>query len=100
MKNLTRWESWAHGLFEAAIGGGASVVTAMMIDPVKFNCGDLKTLGKAFVVAGVVNACFYLKKSPLPGEGEETANGHEGTRMGEGAIAPGGATAGEGDGKK
>jgi len=57
---------WAHGLGAAAVGGGASAITAMVLDPEKFNLSDLWMLAKAFLVSAIVSSAFYLVKSPLP----------------------------------
>lgn len=74
-KNLFRWETWAHGLFAAFIGGGASAITASvtvaLIDPTKFNLGSqlghfFELAGVVFLTSGFLNAASYLKQSPLP----------------------------------
>lgn len=61
------WKPWLHGLGAAVIGGAASTITVMIIDPTTFN---VHQLGKVAAVAGVsaiLNAAAYLKQSPLPG---------------------------------
>lgn len=59
---------WVHGWASAAIGGGASAVTAAVVDPQDFNfSGDgLKKLLTLFAVNAVVSSFFYLKTAPLP----------------------------------
>lgn len=60
-------ELWVYSATSTFIGGGASSVAAIVIDPVKFNIHDgLANVGKMFVTAGVINLVLYLKQSPLP----------------------------------
>lgn len=61
------WEVWVHGLVGAFLGGGASAVLGMGIKPEVFNFGSgLHDLGKLFLGSGLINACLYLKQSPVP----------------------------------
>lgn len=70
--NWKSWETWAHGLGSAFIGGSATAITVIIVDPLQFNIhAGLKNLLTAALVSGVVNAAFYLKKSPLPGDNNE-----------------------------
>lgn len=75
---------WIHGLLSAIIGGGAGAVTATfsasLIDPQKFNLADphgisncLKMICLCFVVNGAIAMFAYLKQSPIPPEGDDTA---------------------------
>lgn len=60
-------KTWLHGLGAAFIGGGASSIVVMVIDPQKFNFGDgLANLGAVFFVSGLLKAAAYLSQSPLP----------------------------------
>jgi hypothetical protein len=60
---------WLHGLGAAAIGGVATAITVLVLDPLKFNLGaEWLNVVKAALVSGIVNVAFYLKKSPLPGD--------------------------------
>ncbi len=65
IKNMN-FKTWFHGLVAAIVGGVATTVTVMVVDPVAFNFGDLGKLGKVALISGIVNAAFYLRKSPLP----------------------------------
>jgi len=78
MESSTR--KWIHGLGAAAIGGGASAVTAGVtvsaIRPDSFNFAGqvwptLELMGVLFVVNGIMSAFAYLKQSPLPLESIE-----------------------------
>lgn len=61
------WKPWLYGLFSAFMGGGASAVSAMVIDPVKFNMADgFSNMLSMWVVSGLISAALYLKQSPLP----------------------------------
>jgi hypothetical protein len=59
-------EVWLHGLISAFVGGGASVVGAMIITPESYNIHELKKVFSLFLVNGIVSAALYLKQSPLP----------------------------------
>ena len=64
MKNFGHW---LHGLGAAAITGGASALTAGMIDPETFNLQTgWKNVGMLAAVNAVLGAAAYLKQSPLP----------------------------------
>lgn len=65
-QNLRSIEFWFKGLIAAFIGGGATIVSSMVIAPDTFNIHDLKKLGQLAVASGIINACMYLKQSPLP----------------------------------
>jgi hypothetical protein len=60
---------WMHGLGSALVGGTATAVTVMVVDPMTFNFTQWENVLKAAIVSGVVNAAFYLKQSPLPDYG-------------------------------
>lgn len=61
------WKPWLHGLFSAFIGGGASAVSAMVIDPATFNISDgFGNMLSLWAVNGIVSVAFYLKQSPMP----------------------------------
>ena len=66
---MTDWKLWAKGLLSAIIGGVASSVTVVIIDPMQFNLSEgLPKLGTVALVNGMIAAALYLKQSPLPGE--------------------------------
>jgi hypothetical protein len=65
-----KWEHWLRGLGAAFIGGGVTAVTNMVVAPESFNMSQWQHVVEAAVVSGVLNACFYLKQSPLPLEEE------------------------------
>lgn len=59
--------AWVYGLGSAAIGGAATAVLAMVVEPGTFNFeGGLASLAKLAVGGGLINAAMYLKQSPLP----------------------------------
>lgn len=61
------WRTWLHGLIGAFIQSGATAVSAMTIDPQKFNLNEgLSSLGKLVIVSGIIGAALYLKSSPVP----------------------------------
>jgi len=61
------WKTWLHGLASAVIGGVATSLTLVIVDPLVFNFDDGGVrLLKVTVASGIVNAAFYLKQSPLP----------------------------------
>lgn len=59
---------WLHGLAAAAVGAFSSSVTALVVDPAKFNftTGGFLALGEVSLVAAIVAVAGYLAKSPLP----------------------------------
>lgn len=60
-------EVWLHGLGSAFIGGGATAISAMIIEPATFNLTTgLKSMAALALISGIVNASFYLRASPLP----------------------------------
>ena len=75
---MTRWKNpllWFRGLLAGFIGGGAGAVTSGFIavgqTPESYNLKDgltnlLVMIGGSFLVVGILNACAYLQKSPLP----------------------------------
>jgi len=66
--------TWFRGILAAFIGGGASSVAAISIDPDKFNLTSLAGAGKTILLAcvsGGVNAAHYLARSPLPPDTQE-----------------------------
>ncbi len=63
-----KWRTWVKSLVAAVIGGAATSVTAVFVDPQHFNFSGpgLVALLK-FAGAGAVIAFFmFLKQSPLP----------------------------------
>jgi hypothetical protein len=64
---MSNWQAWVKGLLAAVIGGMASAVSLVIVDPNDFNLDTgLVKLGKVCVVAAIINASMYLKASPLP----------------------------------
>jgi len=63
---------WVRGLVAAAINSGASAVTVVVVDPLKFNLlqGGAKELGAVVVVSAIVGIALYLKDHALPDECE------------------------------
>lgn len=55
---------WLHGLSAAAIGGAATAVTTFLVQDAAH--ADLRSVGKAALVGGLLTAASYLKQSPLP----------------------------------
>lgn len=63
------WRTWLHGLIGAFIQSGATAVSAMILDPQKFNLDEgLANIGKLALVSGIIGAALYLKTSPVPAE--------------------------------
>ena len=61
------WKPWLYGLASAFIGGGASAVTAMVIDPATFNLAEgFNNMLSMWAVNGGFSVALYLKQSPLP----------------------------------
>lgn len=67
------WSKWAHGLWAAVIGGGATSASGALaivtIDPLDFNFHTLALYKAAFVMFlfGAVTHFFaYLKDHPAP----------------------------------
>lgn len=61
------WRLWLSGAIAALIGGAASSVSVMIVDPLDFNFDTgLKKLGAVALVSGVVNLASYLKQHPVP----------------------------------
>jgi hypothetical protein len=61
------WKSWLSGIWAAFIGGGASAITAMSIDPLTFNMQTgSANVGKIFLIAGILSVVHKLQQSPLP----------------------------------
>ncbi len=65
------WKIWMKGLAAAFIGGSAGAAAAALSAPDVFTLTQpgLIRLLKVSLVAAVLNAAAYLKKSPLPGGG-------------------------------
>jgi hypothetical protein len=77
IKNSFIWnlEVWIWAGISAAISGGASSISALIVDPKTFNIHE--GLGKVFEMFGTaatVNIIFYLAKSPLPKLPESNEN--------------------------
>jgi len=81
--------TWLKGLAAAFIGGGANVITVIIVDPVAFNFGEQwqKTLTAA-VVGGIIAAAAYLKQSPIPGgTGGDGSSGGTTAKLGSWMLA-------------
>ena len=58
---------WLQGLLGAVIGGVASSISMLALEPQTFNFGEgLASLGKLAFVSAITSAAFYLKQSPFP----------------------------------
>lgn len=73
------FRGWVYGLFHAAIGGGASSVTAAIaasfIKPQDFalaGADSFKLMASVFLINAVISMFMYLKQSPLPAIVDET----------------------------
>ena len=65
------WKVWLKGLISAIIGGAASSVTVVIVEPAAFNLQEgIGKLGTVCLVAAIVAAAMYLKASPLPNGSE------------------------------
>lgn len=61
--------TWFRGAVSAGVGGGASSVAAIVIDPRSFNfssLGGLSHVLSLFAVAAFFSVMHYLAQSPLP----------------------------------
>lgn len=67
-----KWKTWLYSIMSAGIGSAATSGTAMLVDPVAFNLGDLSKLGKLFAAGFLVGVMLVLKKSPLPDQETDT----------------------------
>lgn len=67
MSNLKSPKIWLHGLFAAFIGGAATAVSCLVVEPATFNfAAGLSSTLKVAAVSGLISAAAYLKQSPLP----------------------------------
>lgn len=59
---------WIKGLFSAIIGGAASGITVVLVDPETFNLfqGGAMELASMVIIQATVALGMYLKASPLP----------------------------------
>jgi hypothetical protein len=65
-------ETWVYGLFSALIGGAATAVSMIVVDPMTYNLHDgWRKLIEVALVSGIMSAAFYLKQSPLPKDEDE-----------------------------
>lgn len=58
------WRPWLHGLLSAVIGGAATTISVMFVEPQLID--DLNKVWKIALASGIINAALYLKQSPLP----------------------------------
>lgn len=68
---ITDWRMWLRGLIGAAIGGGATAVTNIIVAPETFHfndAGGIKKVGEVVVISAIVSAALYLKQHPVPEE--------------------------------
>lgn len=65
---MNDWKGWAHGLFAAMIGGGASSLSGALALPGTFNLthDGMINMAKLGALPALINAFAYLKQSPLP----------------------------------
>jgi predicted oxidoreductase len=58
-------KTWLKSLAAAAIGGAATALSTMVVDPSHFNLADLHKLGAVAGAGAVIGVLSYLKQSPL-----------------------------------
>jgi hypothetical protein len=64
-------ETWLLGLLSAVIGGAATAISMVVVDPMTYNIHEgWNKLLEVAIVSGVVSAAFYLKQSPVPKDPE------------------------------
>jgi hypothetical protein len=63
------WKSWIHSIVAAAIGGAASALGAVFVDPNAFNftLAGWENIGKIALAGAIIPVLTLLKQSPLPG---------------------------------
>ena len=72
---MYNWRNWLKGLISAAIGGAATAITLMGIEPTSFNLQEgIGKLGTVALVNAIISVAMYLKKSPLPSK-EQSGGG-------------------------
>ena len=72
------WKYWLRGLLAAFIGGAASAITMIAVDPLGFNLSaGLWKLGQVAVVLGITHGLMYLAKHPDPWAFEVKFKGKE-----------------------
>jgi len=63
------WRKWLQGLIAAIVGGVATSITVVIVDPLKFNLTDGKyNLLMVMAVSGIYSGAMYLKEHPVPNE--------------------------------
>lgn len=61
------WKNWLRGLIAAAINGGATAITTMVVSPSEFNLEDgLSKVLAVAAISAILGVATYLKQSPLP----------------------------------
>lgn len=69
LRRAFSWRLWLRGLIGAVLGALSNGVSAMLIDPEKFNVfdrGDWRALLSFCVASGIVSAALYIKTHPIP----------------------------------
>ena len=67
------WRLWLKGLIAAIVGGTATTVTVVIVDPSTFNLqAGWKNLVTVMAVSGILNMAMYLKEHPVPEPSPET----------------------------
>lgn len=66
-KRILQWRKWLYGLIGGAIGGGATVISALPVGAI-IGAADYtpRQLVGMFVSGAIVSAALYLKQSPVP----------------------------------
>jgi hypothetical protein len=64
--SFLRWETWAHGLIAAFIGGASSSLIDGLSRMIENQRIDWHELLRVALIAGLLTALAYLKQSPLP----------------------------------
>ena len=83
------WKQWVYGLVNAIVSSAANSVTAVVVDPVKFNLSSwegFRNMSAMAGVGGLVGFWMYLKQSPLPALVEKTTTISEVTTVSEKAV--------------
>ena len=63
------WKVWVHSIVAAAIGGAATALGAVLVNPAAFNftLAGWENIGKIALAGAVIPVLALLKQSPLPG---------------------------------
>lgn len=67
---------WLNGLAGGAIGGGANIITNLIVDPLNYNpaIAGWHKITVSAAVGALVGAALFLAKAPTPWNGVERRN--------------------------